>query len=192
VSAIALPASADDDEKPVVLTNEDLERVIRRQQSSPDASGSGLIIVSSPDDEPTEPREAPRRSAPAPAARSAHPYSGPAGSWQEEYYRLKALALERQIERGDEIDFGDGAGHERAPSAPDEAEAAPAASSSPSCIYGSKGALVYAPEGVQCRPHRRFSAPTLPAGGAAMSQGSCVYDRQGKLLHEPAGRSCRD
>lgn len=116
-------------------------------------------------------------------------YNGRASSWQEEYYRLKAIALKRALERGEAIHFGD-----EAPP-PGSSIAEPVAKteySSPSCLYHSNGELLHAPEGVNCRADR--SVPASPAANASTSKTSphntCLYGIRGKVLYKPAGRDC--
>ena len=145
--ALAEPEAPEGD--PIVLTSEDLARVKAKQQAAGAAGEDTTLIIVPTSDQ----REKGRR------AGSRRRYSGadepdfeaPATSWQEEYYRLKAVALKQAMERGDPIYFGE-------PAAPADAGAdksdAPFATRTPgmgTCIYARDGELVYAPPGQSCR-----------------------------------------
>jgi hypothetical protein len=130
---------------PIVLTTDDLER-LKAKVKTGDADGANLIIVPTTDRPHARSRARGHRPGHAPPD-----FDTPATSWQEEYYRLKSIALKRAMERGDPIYFGEPA----APASP-AAEApnafrATAGSASRACIYARDGALVYAPPGRSCR-----------------------------------------
>jgi len=135
------------DGRPIVLTSEDIERVKAKQKSG-DADDSSLIIVPTP--------EPPRANAPA-WPRQHRPgdepldFDTPATSWQEEYYRLKAVALKQAMERGDPIFFGEPAAPASPPDEESHASRVTSGAGRRACIYARDGELVYAPPGQSCR-----------------------------------------
>jgi len=168
------------DEAPVMLTNEDVARL---HSKSPGAR---------PSQEPSAKRE---RAAAPPARKPATPSQDAAkqslgsapSSWQEEYYRLKALALKGALERGDPIDFRDGgAARLSAPGPASPADDTPAVPSKPACMYASDGSLIYGPPGRGCSADRKSRSVTRPASSSV----ACIFGTEGELLHQPAGRTC--
>jgi hypothetical protein len=135
------------DGDPIVLTTDDLERMKARMKTGDaDADGATLIIVPTADRPHARSRARGHRPGHAPPD-----FDAPATSWQEEYYRLKAIALKQAMERGDPIYFGEPA----APASPaaevPDAFQARVGSAKPACIYARDGALVYSPPGNTCR-----------------------------------------
>ena len=138
--AAARPGLAD--EGPVVLTNEDVAALHMRSPAVARRDTRARVGASS---------EAPVQTPePSPG------YQGPVDSWQDEYYRLKAEALRRALERGDPIPLADIL--EDGPAAP-SAEPIPSSAheNGPACVYGADGKLIYSPRGVACRPVHRGS-----------------------------------
>jgi len=138
--AAARPGLAE--EGPVVLTNEDVAALHTRSPAVPRRDPLARVAPST---------EAPvQRPEPSPG------YQGPVDSWQDEYYRLKAEALRRALERGDAIPLA-----EILEDGPAEPSAEPAPSSAyesgPACVYGTDGKLIYSPRGVAGRPSHRGS-----------------------------------
>ncbi len=189
ISPLAEVARAgDDSEQPILLTNEDVERLSPKPTTSGRAKAPppGPAAPLRPDvprhDEVrrgratrADPDQLPERTA----------LRSPASSWQEEYYRLKALALERALKRGDAVDFSD-------PPAPAETPAdqkSTAQPSSPACLYDADGALIHAPRGRDCRPNRR-ERDGAPSSRSKTEGGSCAYGLRGEVLYRPPGRSC--
>jgi hypothetical protein len=190
--AIALAAflclGATEDDGPILLTNRDVDRLA---ESDRQQHGSGQLILTLPANEADT--AAPKRR--ETASRGAEPsestppsYNGRAGSWQEEYYRLKAIALKRALERGEAIHFGDEAPLEPAPAA----TARRTNPGAPTCVYHSDGRLIHAPKGIACRPDR--NAPASPRTTRAAVTGSghstCLYGIRGEVLYTPDGRTC--
>jgi len=197
VAAPALAGGASDE--PIVLTNDDVKRLTK--PAGDGATGGRLVIVPSGGGAPAAAPANDFASAPnapsAPAPVSA-PAPGPASatSWQEQYYRLKTLALQQAMERGEAIHFGDvpdGA----APAAASPSAAASGTSSSarygatgPSCVYGTNGRLIHQPSGMGCSPVRlRGLSPN--ANGAGSGSARCLYGIHGEVLHAPVGRECK-
>jgi hypothetical protein len=180
-------ARADEHAQPILLTNEDIDR-IRSQPTSAEDAGKGLILTSDP--------AAASVASPPPAlpaaraeARPATPAlgTGPeAGSWQEEYYRLKAMALRQAMERGESIDFSDGMMLRRSAAGDDAAAALALPAAAPSCMYGPNGSLLYQPEGIRCGATRNEATHRQSSG----KHDSCLYDHGGNVIHAPAGRRC--
>jgi hypothetical protein len=184
----ALPAFAGPAaDGPIVLTNEDVERLKNSATGGGQSErGSGLII-------------APEADAALSAERSGPPATPSAGnhapSWQEEYYRLKTLALQRAMEQGNATHFGDvadGLPARRAPPAAAPASSArPSyASTGPSCMYGTNGELIHGPSGMDCSTVRVRGAATH-VGAAGQGQAICLYGIHGEVLHAPPGRDCK-
>jgi len=195
-------ARADEAEKspPISLTNADVAR-LTNPATPADPPTAGLIMISQPRNEMSA-----RRSGSGAKGES------PANSWQEEYYRLKVLALKRAIERGDPIHFGDapsggidggiggginggegeGPGTSASRRASGRAAIAPVASAGPACLYGAGGDLLYAPDGLNCRQHRSDPHAGATAGTTsnATSHDSCLYGTGGEVLHQPKGEDC--
>jgi hypothetical protein len=198
VAAPALAGGASDE--PIVLTNDDVKRLKKpSSEGGNGATGGRLVIVPSGDGAPAAAPANDLASAPsapsAPAPVSA-PAAASATSWQEEYYRLKTLALQQAMERGEAIHFGDvpdGAG----PAAPSPGPAASGTSSSarygatgPSCVYGTNGRLIHQPSGMGCSPVRlRGLSPN--ANGTGTGSARCLYGIHGEVLHAPVGRECK-
>jgi len=177
-------ASAEDDARPIVLTNEDIDR-IRAQPATDEPRGPGLILTGVTSEAPAPEATGGDTHPAAPA-----PGAGPqAGSWQEEYYRLKAMALRQAIGRGESIDFMDAIGPAQAESASrDEHRAVeisvPAAG--PACMYGKGGILFHQPAGVQCGATRGEAVRRR----SSSKYDSCVYDADGGVIYTPTGRRC--
>jgi hypothetical protein len=179
------------DDGPIVLTNQDVDRLAENDREQ---HGAGQLIRT-PTAREAEKSEA-RRSAAQDTRDEATPrpaqsYNERAGSWQEEYYRLKAIALKRALERGEPIHFGD----EAPPEPSSVATAKRSNDAGSSCVYRASGELLHAPDGIECRPHR--SAPASPSGSAAESaraagpgHSTCLYGTRGQVLYAPAGRTC--
>jgi hypothetical protein len=182
--AVAPEARCEDDASPIVLTNEDIDR-IRAKAKAGKQPAVGLIL-SGASSEVAEAAPQPIQAAPA----APSPASAPqAGSWQEEYYRLKAVALRQAIERGESIDFTDGMpGAVSTSSSPKESAAAAFTlpTMGPSCMYGPDGRLLHQPTGLRCPDSRRApQSDRVPS-----KHNSCIYDRTGDVIHTPAGRPC--
>ena len=178
-------------EEPILLTNEDVKR-LRPQPGEPNGKAdptSRLVIVPSarvgpPAAVATEGRAQATSPDPSPDPPA---FRGPASSWQEEYYRLKALALRRTIERGDPIDFGD---VEAAREANTRAKPSRFDFDTPrACLYDARDALIHAPNGQPCRPNRRDRNATTPRSNRVRHE-SCLYGTRGELLYSPAGQDC--
>jgi hypothetical protein len=167
------------DEGPVVLTNEDVARLHPKRKT--DASAGHTDRAAARSNELTVARTK-KASGNALDARPT--------SWQEEYYRLKTLALREAMERGDPIDLGDERETRPAPAAPgSEGPAQLAIATGPACMYASDGTLFHTPPGMKCaksRASRSAARPVSEHKGFA----SCIYGKRGQVLHRPAGRSC--
>jgi hypothetical protein len=144
---LAEPELEAQDGGPIVLTTDDLERMkAKLKTGDADADGATLILV------PTSDRPHARSRARAHRPGHAPPdFDAPATSWQEEYYRLKTIALKRAMERGDPIYFGEPAAPASPAAETPNAFRATAGSTNRACIYARDGALVYAPPGRSCR-----------------------------------------
>jgi hypothetical protein len=195
----AVPTRADDDETPILLTNADVDRM-RGQTASADRasapdpadgvdlSDTGLVLTHRSGDWALWEEAEPEAPAAAPAS---PPDSQPlAGSWQEEYYRLKALALRQALERGETIDFSDGDAGPPAAAAsaggPEAPPSRPLSEREPACMYDARGTLIHQPDGGHCSERRVRSAPRP----GLSRHDSCMYDRRGEVIHAPNGIDC--
>jgi hypothetical protein len=182
--APAPQARCEDDTSPILLTNEDIDR-IRAKAKAGKQPAVGLIVNGASSEVAGA---APPQTQAAPAAPSRAP-TPQAGSWQEEYYRLKAVALRQAIERGESIGFTDGmAARPSTANSPKEsaASAFTLPAMGPSCMYGPDGRLLHQPTGLRCPDSR--GAPV--SGRAPSKHNSCIYDQAGDVIHTPAGRHC--
>jgi hypothetical protein len=166
----ARPAHADD--APILLTNEDVARLRGAKADEPKAQKPAERDAAPPVDSTTASIASRERVA---------------DSWQEEYYRLKALALQRALARGEPIEPDEpfvGA-YEAVP-----AEVAGPEAGEPSCFYGSRGQLIHAPEGVTCRQNRRIETSARGEMPGSKDMASCLYGLHGEVLHTPPGKIC--
>ncbi len=168
----AAPLAAKDGrgDGPIVLTNDDVVRI----------GGT----VQTPEPATTERRPTQRTSAATTAERERV-----ADSWQEEYYRLKAEALRRAIERGEPIE-DDAAYAANGDAPPAKADEAPQRRSRPTCLYGHRGELIFKPAGMDCLENRRLDASRRDETQGSRDHASCLYGLQGEILHQPIGRTC--
>jgi hypothetical protein len=162
------------DEAPVMLTNEDLARLHPKRKTDASARRAG-----------SDERTVAAKKKTSSDALDARP-----NSWQEEYYRLKTLALKQAMRRGDPIELADEGGATPGPAAPSSEESVqPAMSTGPACMYASDGALFHAPTGMKCAVSRALRSAARPVSERRGTE-SCIYGKRGQVLHRPAGRSC--
>ena len=150
---LAAPLGAEEGEPggPILLTNEDVERITGSKSTAAEAQSD---------------RAAPqaRSSAPADPDRIAD-------SWQEEYYRLKAQALQRALDRGERIESVEPAA-EAPGTPPAKPDLGSSYSSEPTCLYGRRGKLILGPRGVDCPQHRQLDASRRTPTAGSREHGS--------------------
>lgn len=157
--------------EPIVLTTDDLDRVVRERAVEAERMRLRSGIVSNAGHGKDEDESTPAEQSGQAEKRGSSDdpelvgFSGPVRSWRDEYYRLKALALRRAIASGELIDFGDagpGSSTDVSSNGP-HGRGALNIPATRSCIYGAKGKLLHAPKGADCRSE---TEPTAIRGSA--------------------------
>jgi hypothetical protein len=210
VALATLPAAADEDAGPIVLTNEDVTRLHAR---------------------PGQPADAVRQDVGSRAPTAVEGASPPADDLAvalaleaDLRARLDRISqqsmgsveqsIDNRVSRVSQRQLQDAAlnssSRASAPAAPmpggahadsdaGDADAeieAPADEPEPACMYGTRGRLIFEPEGRSCDPIRATSQRTFASGSSAAKgakkPGSvgCVYGSRGQLLYSSRGVEC--